>query len=164
MYVPFDTMPENARVWIFQSSGFMPFEKVERLSARLMQFLDQWHAHGQGLQASFHIMYHRFVIVALDEAAYHASGCSIDKLNHTVMALEKELAINLMDRSLVSFRDDSNLIITLPMATFRQMLDSGELDEQTVVFNNLISTKKELRASWEVPLHRSWHRQWLPIA
>ena len=38
------------------------------------------------------------------------------------------------------------------------------LDENTVVFNNLIEVKSDLDDNWEVPLSRSWHKQWLPIA
>lgn len=164
MYISFDEMNEQSRIWIFQSSGFLEFEKVERLSAGMMNFLDQWQAHGQDLKASFTILYNRFLVVALDEKSYQATGCSIDKLVHWVQAAEKELDISLMDRTRVSFRDENNLIITLDMNTFRDLLEKGDLDENTTVFNNLVETKQQLKTQWEVPLGRSWHKQWLPVA
>lgn len=164
MYVSFDEMNKQSRIWIFQSNGYMEFEKVERLSAGMMNFLDKWQAHGHDLKASFTIIYNRFLVVALDEKSYQATGCSIDKLVHWVQSTEKELDVSLMDRSQVSFRDENNLIITLNMNTFREMLENGDVDENTTVFNNLIETKQELESAWEVPLGRSWHKQWLPVA
>lgn len=164
MYLSFDDLPQDARVWIFQSTGFLEFEKVERISARLMNFLDDWQAHGKDLQASFTLLYDRFVVVVLDEASYQATGCSIDKLSQQIQSLEKELQISLMDRTQIAFRDENGLIQAIHMVDFRAGLERGEFDEQTVVFNNLIETKGQLKSDWETPVANSWHKQWLPVA
>jgi len=165
MYIEFDTLPDNSRIWIYQATDFMPYERVERVSARMINFLQDWQAHGKDLQASFKIEYDRFIIVALSEASYQATGCSVDKLVRQIQELEKELNISLMDRTQIAFRDSDNTMIdTMHMVNFRAALECGDLDENTTVFNNLIDTKKELKNHWEVPVSKSWHRQWLPIA
>lgn len=163
MYLGFDELADESRVWIYQSTQHLEFEKVERLSARLMNFIDSWQAHGKDLQASFTIIYNRFIVVALDEASYQATGCSIDKLTHTIQALETELDLSLLDRMQVAYKDE-NLILTMPMNAFRAELEQGEYDENTVVFNNLIETKGQLKSHWETPVKNSWHKQLLPIA
>ena len=164
MYLSHSELPDDARIWIFQSTAFLEYEKIERISARLMNFLRDWQAHGEDLKASFDIRYDRFVVVYLDEASYQATGCSIDKLIHQIQALEKELNISLMDRTQIAYRDDNGMIDTMHMTVFRAALESGDLDENSVVFNNLIETKKDLYQNWEVPVSRSWHKQWLPVA
>lgn len=164
MYVDFDDMNDNSRVWIFQSTAFMEYEKVERISARLMNFLESWQAHGKDLRASFRIIYDRFIVVALDEASYQATGCSIDKLVHHIQDLEKELGVSLMDRTQIAYRDHNGLIDTMHMMDFRAHLESGELDADTTVYNNLIEKKSQLQKEWEVPVRKSWHKQWLPVA
>lgn len=164
MYLPFDQLPDSARIWIFQSHHYIPFEKAESLSGKLMNFLENWQAHGQALKASFTLRYDRFIIIALDEASYRATGCSIDKLTHQIAALEEQCELELLNRSLISYRDDNGMISVLPMQEFRQALEEGELDASTIVFNNLIETKGQLLAHWELPLGQSWHQQWLPIA
>lgn len=162
MYISFDEMADNARVWIFQSNTHLEFEKVERASARLMNFLDKWQAHGNDLKASFNIMYNRFIIVALDEASYQATGCSIDSLTHAIQDIEKELDIDLLDRLLLCFRDDENNMINhLNLNDFRQSVKENEIGADTVVFNNLIKHKSEIDTLWEVPLKDSWHKQFL---
>lgn len=164
MYLDFDDLPPSARVWIFQATNFLEFEKLERASARLMNFLESWQAHGKDLKASFKIEYDRFIIVTLDEASYQATGCSIDKLTHTIQNLEQELSISLMDRTQIAFRDSENgMIDTMHMMNFRAALEADDLDENTVVFNNLITLKGDLENKWEVPVRMSWHKQWLPI-
>tara|TARA_R110002050_G_scaffold63696_1_gene139065 strand:- start:4954 stop:5448 length:495 start_codon:yes stop_codon:yes gene_type:complete len=164
MYFSFETLNDDARIWIFQSTNFLEFEKVERISARLMNFLNDWQAHGKDLMASFTIIHDRFIVVALDEASYQATGCSIDKLTHFIQALEKELAISLLDRTQIAFRDENQLIEIIHMMDFRAALEAGEIDEHTVVFNNLIENKGQLKRQWETVLANSWHKQWLPIA
>jgi regulator of PEP synthase PpsR (kinase-PPPase family) len=164
MYLAFDELPANARVWVYQSTDFLTFEKVERASARLMNFLEDWQAHGKDLKASFTIRHDRFIIVALDEASYQATGCSIDKLTHLIQKLEHELEISLLDRTQIAYRDDNKMVATMHMVNFRAAISSGEMDEDTTVFNNLIETKGQLAKEWQVPLLKSWHKQWLPIA
>ncbi len=165
MYLDFDDMPDNSRVWIFQATNFLEFEKLERMSARLMNFCESWQAHGKDLQASFKIVYDRFVIVVLDEASYQATGCSIDKLTHLIQQLELELSVSLMDRTQIAFRDpDNGLIDTTHMMNFRAALESDDMNAETTVFNNLITTKGQLENEWEVPVRLSWHKQWLPVA
>ncbi len=164
MYISHSELADNARIWIFQSTEFLEFEKIERISARMMNFLRDWQAHGQDLKASFDIRYDRFIIVYLDEASYQATGCSIDKLIRVIQGLEHELGISLMDRTQIAYRDDNAMIDTMHMTGFRAALESGDLDETCIVFNNLVETKSDLKENWEVPLSRSWHKQWLPVA
>jgi hypothetical protein len=164
MYFSFETLNDDARIWIFQSTNYLEFEKVERISARLMNFLNDWQAHGKDLMASFTIIHDRFIVVALDEASYQATGCSIDKLTHFILALENELAISLLDRTQIAFRDENQMIEIIHMMDFRAALEAGEIDEDTIVFNNLIENKGQLKRQWETVLANSWHKQWLPIA
>jgi hypothetical protein len=163
MYFSFETLNDDARIWIFQSTNYLEFEKVERISARLMNFLNDWQAHGKDLMASFTIIHDRFIVVALDEASYQATGCSIDKLTHFILALENELAISLLDRTQIAFRDENQMIEIIHMMDFRAALEAGEIDEDTIVFNNLIENKGQLKRQWETVLANSWHKQWLPI-
>ena len=156
-------MNKDARVWVYQSTEFLEFEKVERISARLMNFLDAWQAHGNDLNASFTIIHDRFVVVSLDEASYQDTGCSIDKLVQQVQGLEKELNISLLDRTQIAYRDHNNMIDTTHMMDFRAALEHGDLNEETIVFNNLISTKGELENKWETAIKNSWHKDWLPL-
>jgi hypothetical protein len=47
------------------------------------------------------------------------------------------------------------------MQEFQTLINDGKVDDQTLVFNNLVSTKNELDSNWQIPLHKSWHKRLL---
>ena len=55
MYVPFETLPEEARIWIYQSNRKFSDEEVAEIETLVQQFLENWAAHGAGLEASYQI-------------------------------------------------------------------------------------------------------------
>lgn len=157
-------MSGDSRVWIFQSDRFLQEEAKNHLRSRISHFLSSWQAHGRDLQASFTVVYDRFLVVALDEASYQATGCSIDKLTHLVQELEQEVGHRFLDRSNIAFRTEEGNIETLPMNAFRAALEKGDLKPQSVVFNNLVETLQDFWDRWETTVENSWHNQWLAQA
>lgn len=159
MFVEFDQLADSSRVWIFQSTQSLNAEKQQRISDHLNQFIAHWQAHGNDLLASFKIQYNRFIIVALDEASYQATGCSIDKLTHLIQDMEKALQLSLLDRMQISYKENDSVEV-MSMPKFKSGIGSL-FNENTLVFNNLIETKGQLNDHWEVAIKDSWHKQML---
>lgn len=161
MYVPFSEMPDHARIWIYQSDRHLSFEEVEVASAYLLNFTNDWTAHSKDLRASFTILYNTFIILAVDERAEDASGCSIDKSVKVLQQLEKEFFISLFNRTWVYYKED-DMLRGVSLETFKHMANVGQLDANTIVFNNMVRTVGELNHKWEVPANESWHSAYLP--
>ena len=89
MYVPFDQLPDEARIWIYPSNRKMSDEEVEQIKALMADFLQQWTAHGQNLNAGFELPHNRFIVIGLDQSNAAASGCSIDASVHFIQEIEK---------------------------------------------------------------------------
>ncbi len=157
MYVPASQMPAHSRVWIYQSSREFTAEEITIISEKAKQFLESWTAHEQKLKASFEIPYNHFLIIMTDEQVAGASGCSIDKSFHFIQSLEKELNLSLLDRMLFTYKK-GNSVEVLKRSAFEKLLATGELHDNTIVFNNMVQTKEELENKWEVPLKDSWHK------
>ena len=162
MYIPFNTLPPEAKIWIYQSSRPLTIEEQEYISAALSNFIDGWQAHGADLKSSFYLYYHRFLVIAIDEADQNATGCSIDASMHTLKEIEKALDINLFDRMSIAYKDDSGMVGSCSRSEFKTMIKDSEIDENTIVFNNMLTTKKEFDQSWEVKAKDSWHARMLP--
>src|SRR5690606_29285628 len=118
-------------------------------------FLEEWAAHGAGLNASYAILYSQFLVIAVDEAMVRASGCSIDKQVHFIQNLEKELLVSFMDRTKVAFfkgetSKASSEIITTSLHEIKKQVAEGEIHSRTLTFNNLVQTKGELDNGWIV--------------
>ncbi len=118
-------------------------------------FIADWAAHGASLNASFDVLYNRFIIIAVDEKQAMASGCSIDKSVHFVKELEKQFDLNLFDRLQVAYRK-GNEIESCSLSEFEKLALQNDVNGSTIVFNNMVNTKSAFDTEWEVPLKQSW--------
>jgi hypothetical protein len=149
---------ENSRIWIYQSNRELQPVEQEQIQRGLNAFTSQWLAHGHQLTALAEIRYHRFIILMVDEDRAGATGCSIDKSVNLMKEIEDEFKVSLFDRFNIAYRD-GDAIKSCSRAEFENLISSGTINENTLVFNNLVPTVRELNTQWEVPLKDSWHAQ-----
>lgn len=156
MYVPFETLPENARIWIYQSNRKFSDEEIADIEEALKAFLESWAAHGSGLEASYQLKYNRFIIIAINQEVQAATGCSIDASVGFIQSLEQKYNVDLLDKMNVTFKLGEH-IAHKPLAEFKKMAKEKAVSANTVVFNNLVNTVGEWQDFWEVPAAESWH-------
>ena len=144
------------RIWIYQSSRELSAGEALLILKRLEEFTGEWKAHGKQLAARAEVRHNRFVIIFLNEQVAAATGCSIDKSVHLLKALEQELQIDLFDRMRIAYRK-GDAIMDESRSGFEQAIQAGEVDENTIVFDNTVQSSEELDTRWEVPLKDSWH-------
>lgn len=149
---------ENSKVWVYQSNREFNDMEIPVLRQMLSAFTTEWTAHQQQLQASAEIRYNRFIILMVDEDVHAASGCSIDKSVNFLKQIEGRFNITLFDRMQCAYWD-SDILRTCSSTDFACLIREGMIGSDTIVFNNLIASKKELDSSWQVPLKNSWHAQ-----
>ena len=160
MFVKFENLPSHSRVWIYQSNRKFTTQEVEFISEKAILFTNQWTKHGSDLQGSFVIKYNQFLILAVDEGFNNVSGCSIDSSVRFVKELEKFMGVDMMNKMNISFKDDDHINI-VTMSDFKEFIKSNKITSETIVFNNMISTKEELETQWEVSVNNSWHKRFL---
>ena len=149
---------ENSRVWIYQSDRILSPEEVKQIQEKLDGFTSQWLAHGHELLALAEIRYNQFIIISVDEQQVGATGCSIDKSVNLMKQIEQELNINLFNRFALAYRDREG-IQTVNRNDFEKLIETRIITPETIVFNNLVTTRKELATNWEVAFSNSWHAQ-----
>lgn len=147
------------RVWIYQSDRFFSLSAKKRIEEILIDFVTQWTAHGNQLAGSFEIRYNMFIVLTVDESKAMVTGCSIDKSVHLLKKIEDELGIGLFDRLSVAYRNplDQGEIKLVSRSEFEKSIEDGEVNQNTIVFNNMVTTQEELATNWEIPLKDSWH-------
>lgn len=156
MYVPFDNLPEESRIWIYPSNRKFSDEEVSEIEKELEVFINNWSAHGSTLEASFTIKYSRFIIIAINQEVHQATGCSIDSSVAFIQSLEQKYDVDLLDKMNVSFKQ-GEFITYKPLLDFKKLAKDRSVSENTIVFNNLVNTIAEMKESWEVPASDSWH-------
>ncbi|SNY99606.1 ABC transporter ATPase [Flagellimonas pacifica] len=160
MLVDFESLPDTARIWIYQCNRSFSSEELEDVNKALSQFLEQWTAHGSELSAGFEIKYKRFLVIGLDQSNAGASGCSIDASVHFIQSLEQKYGVELMDRMNVSFKQ-GEYVAYKSLKDFKKMGKEKAISKNTIVFNNLVTNKQEYLEHWEVPASESWHSRFV---
>ena len=156
MFVPFDQLPDKARVWIYPSNRKFTPDEVFVIRQKTEAFIEQWTAHGTQLQAGLDLPYDCFIVLGLNESIQSASGCSIDASVHFIQSLEETFKITLLDKMNVTFRN-KNSIQHVSLKEFRSKAKKRKFNSDVIVFNNLVQNKMEYHSLWEVPASSSWH-------
>ncbi|MDA9125719.1 ABC transporter ATPase [Flavobacteriaceae bacterium] len=160
MLVNFDTLPETARIWIYQCNRSFSDSELEEISKKISVFLEGWSAHGADLKSGFEIKYKRFIVIALDQQMNAATGCSIDASVKFIQDLETTYKVDLMDKMNVSYKQ-GDFVAYKTLTDFKKMAKDKAVSKNTIVFNNLVNSKAEYLEFWEVPASESWHSRFV---
>jgi len=163
-------MPLHSRVWIYQSTREFSENEMTQLKTKAESFVSEWTSHGKTMSACIEIFHNRFIIVCVDEKTTSASGCGIDKSVKFIQQLESGLGGNtfLLDRMNVAYRQPrlkdevgEGKIISCHIHELKNLRTFPEGLKGITVFNNLVNTKEGLEQNWEMPLEKSWHKNFL---
>jgi hypothetical protein len=157
MRTEFSRMPGEARLWIFAAERALNEDEQRELFAELDAFLEEWRAHGQPLSAARDLRYGQFLMVAADESAAGASGCSIDALTGVLRRLEQRLGVELANHAPVFYRTQAG-VGRVTRAQFARMAAAGDVTPDTTIFDNAASRVADVHEGrWERPARESWH-------
>ena len=154
----YQILPNTARVWIYQSN--QPFAEgvVPEVKSKIKAFVESWASHGRQLSAFGDLLHKRFIVLIVDENAAGASGCSIDSSVYFLKGLQAEYGVDLFDRMAFTFLDGDE-VKTVPRAIFGQLYQEGKINDDTKVFDTLVSNKGDFEEKWIKPLGQSWHKR-----
>jgi hypothetical protein len=162
MFVPFESLPNHSRLWIYQASRKISNSEKDIISQTLTSFTQQWLVHGEPMMASFTVCDDQFIVLAADEGYNAASGCSIDGSVRTLKSLGQQLGIDFFDRTKVAFKKEKEIVL-IPVSELKQKNIEGVWNENSLTFNNLVATKGEFNATWIIPAAGTWLTRYLPV-
>jgi DNA phosphorothioation-dependent restriction protein DptG len=148
-------LPSNSRVWVYQSIRKLSSQESRELEAKIKQFVSSWTSHKEGVVGDGTLLYDRFVVLMADEDQTLVSGCSLDSSIHFVKGLEKEVGTSFFDRWNVAYKKDGE-VSSCNLSEFGKLIQNGHIQDDTIVFNNLVQTKKDFENKWQIPYKDSW--------
>jgi hypothetical protein len=161
MFVPFESLSPESRIWIFQADRPFAASEMKVVEDSLRQFTAEWAAHGSPLKTSFTVKFNQFIILAADESHQSPSGCSIDSSVRVLKETEQRFDIQLFDRNQVAFKLGDRITL-IPLRELKQKFKDGILNDRTLTFNNLVASKSELERAWLVPAGQTWLKRYMP--
>ena len=153
-------LPDDSRVWIYQSSKRIDDAIVREIQSHIIDFTHSWTSHGKEVECYGHLFHNRFLVFVADES-HHVSGCSIDSSVHFIQKLGSNYGLDFFDRlNFLYFKNGE--IKSVHASEFKSALEAGEIDGDTLIFNNLVKDKASFLSEWVCPVKESWHRRYLP--
>lgn len=145
------------KIWIYQADRILSQNESAQIMERVDPFISSWTAHGSALAGKGYLKHNLFLILEVDEEQAGVTGCSIDKSVHFIKSLEQEFNVNFFDRLKIAYRDEAHAIQLVDRSVFEELIKSGIVHSQTIVFNNILTHTSELESNWEIPFQDSWH-------
>lgn len=145
----------SSRVWIYQASRMFGLGEVLDLEEMLNSFATQWKSHGAPVKGFATIFFGQFIVLMADETATGVGGCSTDSSVRMIKEIEQRFGVNMFDRTTLAFVIKEKIQL-LPMSQLQYGLDNSFIQADTLYFNNLVATKKELEENWLIPVKESW--------
>jgi hypothetical protein len=153
----FTHLPPQSRVWIYQANREIAQSEAGLIGKEIKDFISQWLAHKAKVTGDGALLYDRFLILAADEEKLQVSGCSIDSTVKFVRETGAKYNINFFDRFYTCYWHGDK-VVGCDFDTFKTKMINGEINDDTIVFNNLVTTIKGLNDRWQVPLAESWQK------
>jgi hypothetical protein len=154
--VPFETLPDASRVWIFGSDRPLSEEGTAALLRGVDDHLANWRAHGEPLTVGRQFRDGRFLIVAVDQSTAGASGCSIDSLFRVLQGLEATVGASLVGGGRVYYRGAESVVQSTTRDQVAALVTDGSVGKDTVVFDTSLTDLGTFRTGFEKRAKESW--------
>lgn len=160
MFVEYDSISENAKLWIYPSSRkFYPTE-IAAVEMKVKKFIETWRVEDENFRASYQFLYNRFIVIVAEDDDNLISTKDIDASVALILQLQQDYDVVLLDRMNVCFKQ-GEFVQYKELKDFKKLLKNKAVTEKTVVFDNLIQTKAEFEKHWEIPIAESWYSRFL---
>jgi hypothetical protein len=153
-HIPED-FADSSRVWIYQSSRLFLMSEAFEMEDMLNAFVSTWKSHGDEVKGYANLFFGQFIVLIADESATGVSGCSTDSSVRLIKEFEQKFNVQLFERQTLAFIVKDKIQL-LPLSQLPYAVENNFIDGDTLYFNNLVLTKKELLEKWIIPAKESW--------
>tara|TARA_R110002049_G_scaffold616_11_gene3601 strand:+ start:19776 stop:20261 length:486 start_codon:yes stop_codon:yes gene_type:complete len=160
MFVDFNEIPEDAKVWVYPSSRKFYPNEIEAIEEKIKTFVENWKSDNEDFKASYKFLHNRFIVLTADDVATALNNVDIDTSVSFILSLQQEYEVELLDRMNVCFKQGEHVQYK-DLKDFKKLLKNKALTGKTIIFDNLITTKQDFEHNWEIPIEESWYNRFL---
>lgn len=160
MKVELIAQPDNAKVWVYQSSLELTDSDLKQIKEVGDFFLGQWQSHNLPVNGSIDVYDSRFIIISAFSDEDAMCGKAQDSQMRLIKELEEVVESKLTDRMLVFYQEKDELK-SFHFSELGSLLSDNKITSETIVFNSLVATKKEFENYWKQALKNTWLNQFV---
>lgn len=158
--VNWEGLSDSARVWVYTASRPLSNTEIAALSNLLNVFVADWAAHGKSLEAGWSLeVDNRVLVLAVDESAHGASGCSIDASVAFLKNVAAEFGdLDWFDRHIIMYQNEGEWQ-EARLHHFWALRKAGQIQPHTPLCDTLATNLGEWRRHSIRPFAESWHQE-----
>ncbi|TAN20772.1 MAG: hypothetical protein EPN37_01110 [Chitinophagaceae bacterium] len=145
----------ESRVWIYQANRQLNESETNQLKEKLDIFCDEWMSHGRPVKGWAKILFNQFIVFISDDTQDRLCGSAVDNSIRFIKEIENQFELSLLDRMMMAFLVNDHIKV-YPVNKINQALENGLINEDTLYFNNTVTTKSSLENNWIMKLKESW--------
>lgn len=149
---------DSSKVWIYQSSRLFFMSEALEIEEMLENFVENWKSHGAPVKGYANLLFGQFIVLMADETGTTVGGCSTDASVRVIKEIETKMKVSMFDRQNLAFIKKDKVEL-LPLSQLNYAVENGFINADTLYFNNIVLTKKELINNWIIPVKNSWLAQ-----
>lgn len=154
--IPFESLPDSSRVWVFGSDRPLTEASTDALLKDVDAYLADWKAHGAPLTVSRQWRDGRFLVIAVDQSSAGATGCSIDGLFRVLQNVQQQAGASLVGGGRVFYRDSHGAVQSAARSELSSLSGQGAITKNSVVFDTSLTDLGTFRACFERPAKETW--------
>ena len=160
MYVAYNSLPENSKVWVYPSNRKSYPNEIEEIEVKIKAFIENWKSEDENFKASYQFLYQRFIVFIVDVDTVALTNEDIDTSVSFILSLQETYDVSLLDKMNVCFKQ-GEFVQYKELKDFKKLLKNKALTGKSIIFDNLISIKQDLDNHWEMPIEESWYNRFL---
>jgi len=160
MFVDFEEIPEDAKVWVYPASRKFYPNEIEALEEKVKTFVTNWKSNDETFKASYKFLYSRFIILTADDITTELSNADIDASVSFILSVQDTYEVALLDRMNVCFKQGEHVQYK-ELKDFKKLLKNKALTSKSIIFDNLVNTKQDFDNFWEIAIEESWYNRFL---
>ena len=160
MFVNFDEIPEDAKVWVYPSSRKFYTNEIPEIAEKIKKFVAEWKADDESFKASYQFLYNRFIVITADDITTPLKNSDIDDSVNFILSLQETYGVALLDRMNICFKQ-GEFVQYKDLKDFKKLLKNKALTGKSIIFDNLITNKQDFENLWEIPIEESWYSRFL---
>ncbi len=160
MFVDYNEISEDAKVWIYPSSRKFYANEIDEINEKIKKFIDNWKADSSSFKASYQFLYDRFIVLVAEDSETPLTNTEIDASVTFILELQSTYEVVLLDKMNVCFKQ-GKYVQYKDLKDFKKLLKNKAVTGKTIIFDNLITNKTDFESFWESPISESWYNRFL---
>lgn len=160
MFVDYNTIVEDAKVWVYPSSRkFYPTE-IEEVEQKVKAFAEIWKAADHNFKVSYKFLYNRFIVFIADVSETTITNADIDASVSFILELQETYKVDLLDKMNICFKQ-GEFVQYKELKDLKKLIKNKAVTGKTIIFDNLVNNKEDFDNFWEILLEDSWYNRYL---